>query len=881
MNDMVEKLLFVLLLSMIHSFVMAQTVITGSVKNMRGESIFATVILQQTDSTGILGYTVTDDEGNYTIKYDGTDDSLFVIVRSVLAPKTTRRVLNRTARVDFLIAEQENQLKEVTILADPVRRQGDTLSYIVGSFKEQNDRTIEDVLKKLPGVDVSSSGAISYNGKPINKFYIEDLDMLEGRYNLASRNIQADDVASVQVYENHQSIKAESIFSDQAAINLKLKDRAKGVWALNTLLGTGYQPFLWKAEPVAMHFAHNRQHISMYKGNNTGYTSEDELMKHYDVGGLPSYSGMLSITTPNVPDVSKKRYTDNLTHIISLNQLVKVKRYELTANVNFFNERLDKEGFSHSTQYLPDGSEPLTVDENVVNTSRENNLDVSLRVQRNETTTYLRNDLNVKSSWNQSNTDVLTRSGNISNLVHQHLNRPYISVGDELKMMRHIRMHSYRLNARVDYNDRPHALWVSPAYYFGDDSLQVLSQEVIQKNMNASLHTSYGMSLGDFSLNYTPKFTANFSKLTSSLKANDRVLWGWAGSDSLTNELWYNKYQVGVEQDYTYNRINKVKIRLTIPTFLLLIDNRDRLSHNTITYMRWMVTPRLMANYSFSPSFKVVLNGLYRRSYGNMSDAYKGYILQSYRNLLRNSSNHLLDTSNGNVMLSLEHRDAIRMLFFNFGGGYQCSQRTLLYGYHYDGIIGTKMTIECPTTAESYRLNVHTSKSFRLWHTKIDAGGDWNKERSELALQGDVLPFHTMNYTTNASLSVSPTDFFNLKYRFGWQSSKQWVDKHANEAIYLNSHTHQAEVWIYPTKQISIKLDADYQRDNYAGRNNTAFADAMIRYSHKKMECELEGNNLFNAKRYVSTIYSGMGTFINYYELRPINFLLTVRFKVL
>ena len=59
-----------------------------------------------------------------------------------------------------------------------------------------------------------------------------------------------------------------------------------------------------------------------------------------------------------------------------------------------------------------------------------------------------------------------------------------------------------------------------------------------------------------------------------------------------------------------------------------------------------------------------------------------------------------------------------------------------------------------------------------------------------------------------------------------------------------------------------------------------AFADALIRYSFRQTELELECRNLFNTKRYVSTLYSEMGTYINRYELRPLSFLLKIRFNI-
>ena len=65
-------------------------------------------------------------------------------------------------------------LKEVTVKADRIREQGDTISYNVGSFAQSHDRTIGDVLKRMPGIDVSQSGKIQYQGEDINSSILKD-----------------------------------------------------------------------------------------------------------------------------------------------------------------------------------------------------------------------------------------------------------------------------------------------------------------------------------------------------------------------------------------------------------------------------------------------------------------------------------------------------------------------------------------------------------------------------------------------------------------------------------------------------------------------------------------------------------------------------------
>lgn len=94
-------------------------------------------------------------------------------------------------------------LKEVTVKADRIREQGDTITYNVGSFAQHQDCSIGDVLKRMPGINVEQSGKIQYQGEDINMFYIEGSDLLGGKYGIATNGISHDDVGSVEVMENH------------------------------------------------------------------------------------------------------------------------------------------------------------------------------------------------------------------------------------------------------------------------------------------------------------------------------------------------------------------------------------------------------------------------------------------------------------------------------------------------------------------------------------------------------------------------------------------------------------------------------------------------------------------------------------------------------
>ena len=122
-------------------------------------------------------------------------------------------------------------LKEVEIHPGRVWGRQDTINYDVTRFLSPKDQAIKDVLRKLPGIDIDDLGKISYNGKEIRNFYVEGLDLTNGKYKQISENLRADAVQNIQVMENHQPIRVlqRKIKTEDVALNLKLRPEIPGI----------------------------------------------------------------------------------------------------------------------------------------------------------------------------------------------------------------------------------------------------------------------------------------------------------------------------------------------------------------------------------------------------------------------------------------------------------------------------------------------------------------------------------------------------------------------------------------------------------------------------------------------------------------------------
>ncbi|MDR1517731.1 MAG: carboxypeptidase-like regulatory domain-containing protein [Dysgonamonadaceae bacterium] len=485
----------------------SQTAISGSVTNKKGEPLPANVTVQAKGEVALAGFAATDAKGYYTLNYKGSADSLIITVSGMNVGKHSKVVSNKTQQVNFNIDEKPLEIKEVTVVAPKITLRGDTLNYLVSAYTDQNDRVIGDVLKKMPGVEVASSGTIKYKGEAINKFYVENMDLLHGRYGIATNNIQAKDVATVQVLENHQPIKAlkDIQFSDHAALNLKLKEGAKGTLVLTGLAGAGYEPVLWSAELVSMYFGKTKQNMSTYKGNNAGEDVAGQFRTHYDYERIYMNPGsMMSVASPSSPPVPSSRYLYNRSNAVTTNQLFKTgNETELTVNVLYYNDRIEKEGYSRHEQYLP-GDSLFAIEERINSLSKIHNAELALRLNRNATNFYLNNAFNLNGSWNNDagSSSARSNTAGFDETIAQRLNKPFFSADNTLNLIKNIKNNSYSLYFSAGYGHKSHVLTVSPAGYFGDEQLESLSQHVLSNDFSSALRTSYNIKVKNFNLKY-------------------------------------------------------------------------------------------------------------------------------------------------------------------------------------------------------------------------------------------------------------------------------------------------------------------------------------------------------------------------------------------
>lgn len=444
----------------------SQSSIIGTVKDDLGNVLMgASVTIKNQDSSAFLNYDISDSNGNFSI--DVRSEALNLVLSvSYLGYKTVNKTIeNKSQNIAIVLESSPEELKEVLIKFDNIEKRGDTLSYSVSAFKDQKDRSIADVIKKMPGISVMPNGQIYYMGNPIEKYYIEGMDMLEGRYNLANDNISADDVSKVQILENHQPIKVldSLVYSERTSLNIKLKNKVSVSGAAE--VGAGFSPILFNTKITPLVFTRKSQMLVSYQYDNTG----NDLSRSINDFSTPDYvldgfsaskKYILSLQQLSRPPFATSRWLRNSDHLGNFDYLHRLKNWtDLKVNLSYLNGVQTDNGTRNTTYITPDNT--INTKENMENIIFSNSLSSKFTLEKNKSNTYLRNAFSFKTFWDSQRGTIVNEGSDI----FQKLSNPYVIATNELKIIKPIGEQLITFSSNTGYTKTDQELMIAPGQF--------------------------------------------------------------------------------------------------------------------------------------------------------------------------------------------------------------------------------------------------------------------------------------------------------------------------------------------------------------------------------------------------------------------------------
>ena len=800
-----------------------------------------------------LKFTRTKEDGTFVlpITEKQANDKLQT---TFMGYKKTKTSISSGKETIISMASTAFVLKEVQVKGSRITGR-DTISFDLTRFANERDNSLKDVLKKLPGVDIEKNGRINYNGKPINRFTVEGLDLTGGKYNQLEENIKAKDVKKAEVIEHDQPIKAlqNKTFTDNVAMNIALKDSAR-----DKLMPT-LKPYMLAGHPSHVGGSINIMQIGKKKqmmydaeydrtGKNLGYALNQlaSYSNRLAPASLPSWISVPSLDAP----IDEERLRFNTSQKYSINHIKKNKddaETRIEANYLRTVTRQERENMSI---YDLGGEAPTVTTEHNHKTMISDAFNLQWENKVNKAEHYGNESISLSAAQSDglSNiNDTLTQRVRIPKLdlsasiyrlfVFKKSQLSWRSTADYHHGVADLYVNDERNRIRTNLWHTAHALqWMRNRFHWTQEyrmsidlnniyaKYQERSDE-IGKN-NGSIENSHD-EIGQNSLNITGKFTPYWQYKTETFRMSFSPDFIW--------------------ERFTYPQ----KTLLTISPYLYLYKKLDFRRELTI-YTGYSTGTGNATNYAikqYRKSYRSWYTSsdiipITRSLYGKLSYDYKRPIKEIFFSASVNASKNWMNTA---------------------------SDLRIVDGKYYTSLYKQ----DCKS--DNIGGSLYISKGFYDLHLKTRLEGSFNYSKGEQYSSGKAISYTADNYTVKPSIDFSPSwCAFSYEGEFSFYNSKR--QKITKSSLFNWRQSVSATATISHV-DLSFSL-VHYRNELQEGSHlNTLLGDASAVWRMKKLRLSAELRNLFNKKNYMETIYSGISTLTDSYHLRPRELMISVQYS--
>lgn len=855
--------------------------LNGIVSTRSGNAIPGANIIVKNNKDFVVSFAYTDTKGRYSIKLTDTinTEECVIEVVSIGYKKIQEVLLPDKYTYDFLMEEQAIDLKEVKIKNRPIIiSKGDTVSYSVGSFSRPEDRSIGDVIKRLPGISVAENGKISFKGKSIQNLYIQGDDLMDGRYGLATKIIDKEMIKSIDVIEHFQPINVlkDKVFTDDVAMNLILKDENSLNLAGQAMLGLGL-PEQYDAALNVMMFNKKFKMLNSLKANNSGVDLGSDFTQLgtglvSDVGNSKPKS-LLTLGTVGGPDLPKGNYYINQSELLNINNLVTLKGdLKVRSNIQFFFDKNRLNYTSNLDNYLAGDTLRYREIQRIV--GKPYSINTSFTATVNKKSYFLNNKLSFNVDGNFSTSFLDFNDENFD----QTLKQKNLSFFNDFSFTPAMKNTKNIADVRwyLGYSKNPEHLTISAGL-----NPELLNQGVsyagsIQNTNTPTFynHITFGYRISSEALiqqNYQVGIINEWQLFNSKLNIRqiDNTITNY-GLD-VGNNLNWQRDIVFTNAEYSIKRtawIASMSLPLTAQSIRYKQDDYGMNENKN----QFFINPRASLRLLLNAEDYISLNYNKKNIFGGISNVYRGTVLTNYRNLFANSAD-LQEQQSNNIAATYDFKRTISMFFAAARINYSKITANTILASVLTADVQRTVLLPYKNDQSSTDFSVDLSKYIFVLNTTLSVNTVIKKTNYNQLINNTLYPFTNKGLTLEVSIDSKLPGEITLSYkgRGFWNRSEQKPGKGNNYDI--NGKTKRFDqslnIGYSPITNLFLHLSG---RHIYGSQSsvNYLFVDLQARYKFLKWHTDFELNitNIANIKNYEVFSLSSNQYYVSRYEIR-------------
>jgi hypothetical protein len=880
----------VLLLNFSFFFCFSQNTISGYVKDRDNKIIsYANIFLKNTDEQTIVAFCHANNDGKYVLQTNKTGKFTlnFSAINYEISSQPIEILENENSmQINAILIYKPLELKEVIIETErPITIKKDTIIFNVKSFAEGNEKVVEDLLKKIPGLNVSSDGVIKVGNQEVEKVMIDGDDFFEKGYKLLTKNMPVNPIEKVELYQHYSNNKhlkgVEN--SEKVAINLKLKDDAKRQWFGNALLGYGLiSENRYEVRSNVMNFGKKNKYYFLSNLNNIGDDTTgdiNELIRPFSfdeistIGENLSANSLLNLNTYS-PTLKQKRVNFNNTEMLSLNSIFTLSPKTKLKFLGLFSSD-ENDFFRNSSQSFTFENTNFENTENFIGRISKitgfSKIDFTYDISKTKTLEYT----GKFNSTNEKNRSDLTFNGDLMNeklKSSNHLFDQKVVFTNKFKKNK-----VFLLSGRYINEKKPQTYSVNQFLY--QDLFTQNASNVVQTSENKMQFTGFDAHLLDrksngdlLEIQFGNQFRKDYLLSHFQLKEDKNII---EEPRSYQNSLSYTSNDLYFNTKYRF-KLKKISL-LTQAEFHQLFNKLENFE-NKQTQNPFFINPRLSLEWEINKKNKVLTSYSLNKINATILDIYNNYIQTSFRSFSKGTGN--FNQLNGSsVLLNYSYGNwgdkffTNSLLMFTKNNDYFSTNTIISQNYSQSEsiIIKDREYLTFSSNIDRYFKTVSSN-------LKLTFGGSKSNYKN-------IVNSSELRRIINSSLNYGVELRSGFKGFFNYHIGSKWNYNEIKTTI-ANSFTDNM-TFLDLSFIMSDKFNFQIQTERYyfgnldKQYNKYYFMDLEVHYSfmENKLNFSILGNNLFNTEFFRSYSINDISISKTEYKLQPRFILLKMEFR--
>lgn len=835
-----------------------------------GKGIEDVAISLLNEKKAAIDFTYTDKKGLFQILTDSV--STFILMSRIGYERRIIPIKEFDNGGTFILQDKGYKIKEVTVTSKRILEKKDTLIYLVSGFQMPQDRSIADVLKKMPGIEVLPSGQIKFEDKAINKLYIEGMDLMGGRYSLATNNLSNKVVKEVQVLRNHQPVAAlhGKSFSEQAALNLILTDNVRYTFSGSADLGAGYsenkEP-IWDARLVGLFLGKRQQNLSIYKTNNIGEDINNEVrLQNRDIPVEDSgIEPLLAWPSLSMREIDERHYLRNESHLFATNHLYKISgAATLRGQFTYVNKHDKQREDKFSSYFYPDGN--VSIEESNDLSLNSGGYTAEADYQLNDKKKYIRNHTVGNIENKRANNSINSNHAAVRALGQ--MEKKDFSNFFQL-ISTYGKGHALKILSDNSYHEAPQKLIVSPGLYEeilnNGKPYDGFTQNIHSRNFHSHTSMEVQLKIAGFYVNMKAGVAYDNQQMRSSLYCKEGDETRPTAAGNFLNDLTFAETKLYGTPSLRYKNYHW-EFRLDIPVSYRQYRLGYKENDEKEKIHRLYIEPLFNVTYTLNAYWQIVnaLNFTYRTP--DINYFYTNYIFTNYRNAFSGSG--FYDSKSLVYNLVLKFNNPIGGFFWSAGGSIVPDWQDKMLSTRQNGILSSNEMRDVKHRNLYWNIRTRVSKSFAWWKLYTALTGNYGQALAHNLLSEEIIPYTSKNLSLSFNFSIQPDKYISI------EGSEKYFRSALSSEITRGVHSEyfhsNLTINVFPTKNWTLKWKNQYLSSKKPVRSSIYFMDIATSYLWKKTEVELSINNILDKRNFQQTTYSSMSesTTSNYFRPR-------------